>query len=196
MLFELLGLGVTAAITENLVFCRGLEYGLQNQDKERVPDLLRLGGTTTLLTAIAACCGWLGRYMVGNWLVLLNWTRPALYIAVYGVAIVLLMVGMNLCKTLLGHNAGKMATRLVYGFVPLGTLLVIGNGTLGFGQSLLYGVGAGAGFLMAALLNHGLQVRLEHSDMPMVFRGMPSALLTLGLLSLAVFGLLGHPLAA
>lgn len=195
MIQELLGLGVAAALTENVVFCRGFSYGLQYPDKRRLATLLATGGMATLFTVIASFCGWLGRYITGNELVrLLTWTKPALLIAIYGVAIVLMMVMINLSRNLNGGRRAKISTKLVYGFIPLGTLFIVGNSQFSLLQSLFYGMGAGVGFLLAVLLNYSLQKRLIYSNVPMAFRGVPVTLLTYGLLSLAIYGLLGHPL--
>lgn len=195
-MLELLGLAVTAAISENIVLSRGFEHGMHNKERRTVEQVLRVGAVATLLTTVAGGCGWLGRWMADNLLGLLSWTRPAMYIAVYAVAVIVVMVLLNVFRSALGNSAGKLATRLVYGFVPLGTLFVVGNASMSVPASLVYGFGAGVGFLLTALLLHSLQERLEHSDVPAVFSGMPVTLLTLGMLSLAFFGLLGHPLAA
>lgn len=195
-MIELIALAVSGAITENIVFCRGLEHGMYSQDRRTSMSIVRMGLMATLLTTIAGLCGWVGRFAADNLFELLTWTRPAMFIAVYGIAIILLMVLINVMKSLLGGVSAKLATRLVYGFVPLGTLFVVGNSTMSVMQAIMYGLGTGVGFLLAALLNHSIQIRIAHSDVPIVFRGMPITLLTLGMMSLAIFGLLGHPLAA
>ena len=191
---ELIVLAVTAAITENIVFCRGLEHGMYSQERRSSVSIVRMGLMATLLTTIAGLCGWVGRFAADNLFELLSWTRSAMFVAVYGIAIVLLMVIINVMKTLIGGVSSKLATRLVYGFVPLGTLFIVGNSTMGALQATVYGLGAGVGFLLASLLNHSIQVRIAHSDVPIVFQGMPITLLILGMMSLAIFGLLGHPL--
>lgn len=196
MMNELLAVGVAAALTENLVFMRGLGHGLQGQDTRRLGELLVTGGIATVLTVIAACCGWLGRFVTGNYITLLTWTRAALFVAIYSVAVVLLMVGLNFAKTSLNLRSGNLSTKLVYGFIPFGTLFVVGNSAMSFWQSAFYGAGAGVGFLLSVTLNYSLQRRLEHSDLPVAFRGMPITMLTFGMISLALFGLTGHPLAA
>lgn len=193
---ELLLLALAAATTENVLYCRGLDHTVRGSHEQRLREALVAGGTAALLTIVAAACGWLGRYLTANVLSLLTWTRPALLIALYGVAIVLMMVALNFAMTVMERPGIKMVTKLVYGFTPLGTLFIVGNATYSFSQSLAYGLGAGVGFLLALLINLGLQRRMEHSDMPLVFRGMPATLLTFAMLSLALYGLLGHPLVA
>lgn len=76
----------------------------------------------------------------------------------------------------------------------MGTLFIVGNNTFTFPEAFIYGAGAGAGYLLATALNYTLQKRLAHSDVPVAFRGMPAMLLSFGMISLAIFGLLGHQL--
>lgn len=193
---ELLLLALAAATTENLVYCRGLDHTTRRSHEQHLREVLVIGGTAVVLTILAACCGWLGRYLTTSVITLLTWTRPALLIALYGVAVVLVMVGVNFAMTALEQPPAKMMTKLVYGFTPMGTLFIVGSAPYTFSQSLFYGIGAGVGFLLALLVNVSIQRRMEHSDIPLVFRGMPATLLTFAMLSLALYGLLGHPLVA
>ncbi|MEG1391244.1 MAG: Rnf-Nqr domain containing protein [Angelakisella sp.] len=92
-------------------------------------------------------------------------------------------------------KARQISTKLVYGFIPIGTLFIVGGGTYTLIESIVYGTGAGLGYILATLLNYCMQKRLAHSDIPVAFRGMPATLLSFGMISLALFGLLGHQLA-
>ena len=58
-------------------------------------------------------------------------------------------------------------------------------------ESLLYGVGGGLGFLLAIVLFAGIRQRLETSDIPKSFKGLPIALITAGLMSVAFMGFAG-----
>lgn len=196
MIVDFLLLVFAAAFTENIVLCRGFEYGIYTREQKSVGEVLRICGTAVLLTTLAGGCGWFGRFVTEHMVTLLSWTRPALYVAVYSVMIILILVLMNTSKAVRGRGEDRLSIRLVYGFVPLGTLFVVGNSTMGGLQSLIYGFGAGIGFVLIKLLGRTIEKRLEYSDVPQAFRGMPVTLLSLGLLSLAFYGLLGHPLAA
>ena len=67
-------------------------------------------------------------------------------------------------------------------------LLNIING-LGFIESVFYGLGAGAGFVMALLIMSGVRERLELADtIPASLKGVPIAFITAGLLALAFSG--------
>ena len=74
----------------------------------------------------------------------------------------------------------------------LGTVLVERTQTFTLGQSLGFGLGSGAGYLLAVLLAKEARVRLRSSAIPEAFRGMPIALVYIGVLALAIYGFTGH----
>lgn len=195
MLLQLLGIGVVAALTENMVFSRGFGLGFQKSGQRSLGDQMTTGMLVTLFTVIASACGWVGRYLSENLLDLLSWTRPALYVAVYAAVMVAVMLGFYEYTATRTSKARQIHAKLVYGFIPMGTLFIVGNNTLTFPEAVVYGAGAGVGYLLATAVNYTLQRRLAHSDLPAAFRGMPATLLCFGMISLAIFGLLGHQLA-
>ena len=60
-----------------------------------------------------------------------------------------------------------------------------------FVQSLVYSLGAGAGFILALMLMAGLRERLELARVPTVSQGAAMSLMLAGLLSLAFMGFAG-----
>ena len=57
-----------------------------------------------------------------------------------------------------------------------------------FAKSLVQGVGAGLGFMLAMLLMSGIRERLETADVPEAFQGVPIAFVCAGLMALAFIG--------
>jgi len=60
-----------------------------------------------------------------------------------------------------------------------------------FVESLLFGFGSSAGFVMALTLFASMRERLEGADIPKPFQGSAIAMVTAGLLSLAFMGFSG-----
>ena len=58
-------------------------------------------------------------------------------------------------------------------------------------QSIGFGFGSGVGYLVAVLVVDEGRRRLRSKDIPHIFRGLPSVLIYIGILSLAIYGLVG-----
>ena len=69
-------------------------------------------------------------------------------------------------------------------------LLNIQNG-YNFIYSVLFGFASGVGFTMAILIFAGVRTRMMFSEPPRSFRGIPIALITAGLISMAFMGFSG-----
>jgi electron transport complex protein RnfA len=61
----------------------------------------------------------------------------------------------------------------------------------GFVESLVYALGAGAGFTLALVLIAGLRERLDFAEVPSVVKGTALTLLIAGILSLSFMGFAG-----
>ncbi len=60
-----------------------------------------------------------------------------------------------------------------------------------FGESVAYGIGAGAGFFLAVVLLAGIREKLEYADPPAGLRGLGMTFICAGLMALAFMGLGG-----
>ena len=69
-------------------------------------------------------------------------------------------------------------------------LLNVQNG-FNFIQSVMYGTFAALGFTMAIVIFAGIRESLDENAVPKSFRGMPIALVTAGLMSIAFMGFSG-----
>lgn len=76
----------------------------------------------------------------------------------------------------------------------LGALLISHTNGYDLIQSIGNGFGSGVGFLLALLVIYIARRRIKLSDVPVAFRGLPVMLVYLGILALAIYGLLGHQL--
>ncbi|HHK74746.1 MAG TPA: electron transport complex subunit RsxA, partial [Rhizobiales bacterium] len=60
-----------------------------------------------------------------------------------------------------------------------------------FTESVLFGFGSALGFTLVMLIFAGLRERLELSNVPEAFKGVPIGFVTAGLLSMAFMGFSG-----
>lgn len=70
------------------------------------------------------------------------------------------------------------------------TLLNIDEG-YGFGAALVNSIGAGVGFMLALFLFAGIRSRIERSEVPHFFKGLPVTLVAASIVSLSFFGFKG-----
>lgn len=73
----------------------------------------------------------------------------------------------------------------------LGAAILVQKNDYGFAKSMVFGLATGAGFTLALVVISGIRERFDISPIPQVFRGVPIALVTAGLMSLAFLAFKG-----
>lgn len=192
-IFQFFTMMLTALFVENIIFTRALGTSWMFYLIKRPKEILECTLALMAVTTISALIGYPLRGFVYNsehrYLLL-----PLLYIAV--MAVVYTGIYFFVKKVLPGkfENLGENLGVAVFNCASLGTLLVTSGERLDLISTIGYGIGASLGFAFAVIvLGYGL-TRLEYCKVPKVFRGVPIALIYLGLLSLAFYGLIGHQL--
>lgn len=77
----------------------------------------------------------------------------------------------------------------------LGTLLICANQSYTLLQCIGFGLGSGLGYLFAAFIAQEGSRRLRSKAVPGIFQGLPASLIYLGILSMAIYGLVGTAMA-
>ena len=194
MFLRLLTVALTAAFTENLIFTRAVGWGetdYRSFSSKRLPFSALI---VTVICVTAAFSGWLAKYLMEKFYSMAVHLRPPIYLIVYSVLI--------FCFILVIHRIPAQKKQqmllnpvLAFGFIPLSVMLIVGMGSYSLGESLVYGLGGGLGYLGAVLLSASMKSYLELRKVPESMQGAPVALLYFGLVSLAIFGALGHQVA-
>lgn len=192
-IFQFLTMMLTALFVENIIFTRALGtswlFYLTKSPKEILKYTLLLTGVTTLSGIIGyPLRGLLHSHEMSHVLVPIMFIAitAAVYLAAYFVIIKFFPEKFE--------NPGLNLGTAVFNCAALGTLLVPANIRLDLISTVGYGIGMSLGFGFAAVIvGYGL-TRLEYCRVPKIFRGVPIALIYLGLLSLAFYGLVGHQL--
>jgi electron transport complex protein RnfA len=73
----------------------------------------------------------------------------------------------------------------------LGLALLAAMREYNFLESVIFGVGAGAGFTLALVIMAGIREELDLADVPKPFQGAPITLIVAGILALAFMGFAG-----
>jgi len=191
---------VLAVFAQNVVFARAMG----------VPRLLKLVEghkkhvfyfcfPITLVQLLSSPLGWAAHNLFFPWLrgFLPAWLpsaslRPVVYLscAVLAMGVVWLLLGLLPHRT---RDACREQLPLAAcNCTVLGTLLVCSNQNYTLLQSVAFGLGSGLGYWFAVQIVREGSRRLRSKNVPTIFKGLPSALIYIGILSLAIYGLLGH----
>lgn len=193
ILLRLGGVALTAAVLENAVFTRALGDGGLRYNRFTPRQAVAQGLQTTFTTVFAALAGWLGEEIISNYYRMPIHLRPPVYLMVFVVfyaAAHLLVLFVPALAPL--RRRADLHPVVAFGYIPMATMLFIGYGTYTLAEALVYGLGVGLGYLLAMLLTYQLRERSWFSQVPAPFQNLPIALLYTGMVSLALFGLLGH----
>ncbi len=129
-----------------------------------------------------------------NWLLVelqLEFLRLICYIAIIASAVQLVEMFVKKYSPALFRSLGIFLPLITTNCAILGLALFQTAREYDFVQSLVYSLGAGAGFILALMLMAGLRERLELARVPTVSQGAAMSLMLAGLLSLAFMGFAG-----
>lgn len=129
-----------------------------------------------------------------NWLLTeldLLFLRLICYIAVIASAVQLVEMFIKRFSPELFRSLGIFLPLITTNCAILGLALFQTAKEYDFIQSLVYALGAGAGFMLALMLMAGLREKLELARVPSVSQGAALTLMLAGLLSLAFMGFAG-----
>ncbi|WP_455204666.1 electron transport complex protein RnfA [Kaarinaea lacus] len=150
---------------------------------------LPMGIATSLVMLVSSLCA----YFINQVLVTfdIEFLRLISYIAVIASAVQLVEMSMKKFSPALFRALGIFLPLITTNCAILGLALFQTFREYNFLQSLVYSLGAGAGFIIAIVLMAGLRERLQLSDIPSVSQGAALSLMLAGLLSLTFMGFAG-----
>ena len=192
-IFQFFTMMLTALFVENIVFTRAIGTSWMFYLTKRPKELLRYVLLLMAVTTVSGLIGYPLRGIVYN-SEFRHVLIPLLYIAV--MAVVYIGVYFLIKKFLPDQfeHFGMTLGAAVFNCATLGSLLIPSSERLDLIGTIGYGIGMSLGFGFAVIIvSYGL-TRLEYCRVPKIFRGIPIALIYLGLLSLAFYGLVGHQL--
>ncbi|MDD4850348.1 MAG: Rnf-Nqr domain containing protein [Gemmiger sp.] len=199
-LAQFLSYAILAVFAENVIFSRalGMSSLLRLVDD---PDskTWQYCGPVILVQLGSAPLGWAAHNLFFPWLrgYLPTWLpiaalRPLVYLSCSTVVMALVWVALGGFPRATRQIYRAQLPGATYNCCVLGTLLICANQNFTLLQTLGFGLGSGLGYLFAVLIVDEGRRRLRSKDVPAIFRGLPSSLIYVGILSLAIYGLVGH----
>ncbi|MCB1764256.1 MAG: RnfABCDGE type electron transport complex subunit A [Gammaproteobacteria bacterium] len=148
-----------------------------------------MGLATTFVMFVSSLCAYgLNQLLVQYHL---EFLRLISYIAVIASAVQLVEMIVKKTSPALFRALGIFLPLITTNCAILGLALFQTFKEYSFVQSLVYSIGAGAGFTLALMLMAGLRTRMDLADVPAISRGAALSFMLAGLLSLTFMGFAG-----
>jgi len=136
-----------------------------------------------------ALLGWLvARLVLVPWH--LEYLRTPMLVAVVLIVVPLLDVAVRRRQGVLTQQPG-FALVMITNTALLGIALITDLRSANFGVAVLLAIGAAVALALLLLAFAALYERLQHADVPVIFREAPLALITAGIMALAFMGFSG-----
>lgn len=186
-------MALTAAATENVIFARAL--GLNKFTlllKSRGEGIL-YGMTMTWMLVFSAFPATLVNYYLQD-MTFTRTVRTPLYVLS---VLLVYFATYFLSKRFAPKIFEKILPALpisTFNTALFGVLYISSRQSFNLIQTIGYALGTGLGYTVALLIVFYARKRLAISPIPRSFRGLPILLIYIGLLSLAIYGLIGHGL--
>jgi electron transport complex protein RnfA len=136
-----------------------------------------------------ALLGWLvARLVLGPWH--LEYLRTPMLVAMVLIVVPLLEVALRRRRGVLAQQPG-FALVMTTNTALLGIALITDLRSANFGVAVLLAAGAALALAVLLLAFAALYERLQHADVPVIFREAPLALITAGIMALAFMGFSG-----
>ena len=186
---SLLTIFMNAAIVSNFVLAMFLGIcpflGVSN----KVDTSLNMGMATTFVMLVSSAAAFAINWILGE--LGIEFLRLICYIAVIASSVQLVEMVVKKFSPALFQALGIFLPLITTNCAILGLTLFQTSREYNFLQSLVFALGAGAGFTLALLLMAGIREKLELAKTPDIAQGAAMTLMIGGVLSLAFMGFAG-----
>lgn len=193
-LTELFAAFLSAMMVENLIFARAIDIpGLY--EKRTPGQIFTIGAVLTVINCISSIPAYLASGIFRSHAAFVPFMALS-FLLINGIVFILCYFAMQ--RLMPERFASIQKSLPFYGVncVTLGTLLIAArmSNSSHFSSFFGYCLGAGVGFTCAMLVLWSIRQKLALTHTPKTFRGLPITFIYLGIVSLALFGLLGNQL--
>ena len=179
MTFEIiLGILIAGIITNNFALIEMLGTGAVIENERSSRKSLIIGFGTTLVMIIATAITWpVNKYLLAN----ASFLQPLVFVVV--ILVVVELIHLLTKNRLEGYCKVDFLKFAINGAV-LG--LCIHNTHEGFAEALVTAFAVGLGLTLTMVVFSSLHKKIDEEAVPASFRGLPLALLTAGMMALAL----------
>ena len=185
----LLGILLSAVLTENYILVKFYGICPFMGVSKKIDTALGMGMAVTFVMALASAATWAVNLLLVA--LELEYMQTVAFILV--IASIVQVVEMFLKKSVpaLYKALGVFLPLITTNCAVLGVVLVNVQEGYDFLQSVINGAAGGIGFTVAIVLFASIRERVDKTDCPPIFKGIPITLISAGLLALAFMGFSG-----
>lgn len=187
---ELILIFLSATLVNNFVLMRFLGLCPFIGVSRRIDTAIGLGMATTFVLTMAAIFAW----FIQNYILIpfnLLFMQIVTFILAIASMVQLTEIVIRKVSPVLYQALGIFLPLITTNCAILGMALLIPINDYNFIQSLIFGIGAGAGFTLAITLMAGIRERLEFADIPKPLQGASITLIIAGIMAMAFAGFTG-----
>lgn len=181
---------VSSILVNNYIFAQFLGLCPFFGVSKKLETVYGMGAAVVFVTTLASALTWpLNKYLLepkG-----LDYLRTIAFILVIAALVQLVEMVMQKVSPSLHAALGIYLPLLTTNCAVLGVALLNIESSYGFLESVVNGIGAGAGWTLATLLFAGIREKLEGPHIPEALRGLPIAFIAGGMMAIAFMGFQG-----
>lgn len=177
----------TAALVNNFVLSQFMGICPFLGVSKKVETAAGMGGAVVFVITIASLC----TSILYNYLLVpaqLEYLNTIVFILVIAALVQFVEMVLKKMMPALYKSLGVYLPLITTNCAVLGVALLSVKNEYGVLESVVNGIGASLGFLLAIVLMAGIREKLENSNIPEAFKGTPIVLITAGLMAIAFCG--------
>ena len=177
----------TAALVNNFVLSQFMGICPFLGVSKKVETAAGMGGAVVFVITIASLC----TSILYNYLLVpaqLEYLNTIVFILVIAALVQFVEMVLKKMMPALYKSLGVYLPLVTTNCAVLGVALLSVQNEYGVLESVVNGIGASLGFLLAIVLMAGIREKLENSNIPEAFKGTPIVLITAGLMAIAFCG--------
>lgn len=177
----------TAALVNNFVLSQFMGICPFLGVSKKVETAAGMGGAVVFVITIASLC----TSILYNYLLVpaqLEYLNTIVFILVIAALVQFVEMVLKKMMPALYKSLGVYLPLITTNCAVLGVALLSVQNEYGVLESVVNGIGASLGFLLAIVLMAGIRENLENSNIPEAFKGTPIVLITAGLMAIAFCG--------
>jgi len=183
-------LSIYAMLINNVVLMQFLGICPYLGVSRKIETALGMGMAVIFVMTLATAFTWIVEHamLVPFGIVFL---RTIAFILIIAALVQFVEIFMKKAMPALYQSLGIYLPLITTNCAILGTAILAVQKQYNFMTALVFAVATGLGFLIAIVMFASIRERLDATDMPEVFKGVPAALITASILSMAFMGFAG-----